>query len=91
MTLEEIIGIVAGVLTTVAVLPQIIKAIKTREVEDVSPYMYIILCGGVGLWTVYGVFKMDWPIIVTNGISFILNGIMLYIVLRSWKKNRKQH
>lgn len=91
MTLEEIIGIVAGVLTTVAVLPQIIKAIKTRAVEDVSPYMYIILCCGVGLWTVYGVLKMDWPIIVTNGISFILNGIMLYIVLRSWNKNRKQH
>lgn len=81
MTFEEIIGILAGVLTTVAVLPQIIKAIKTREVEDVSPYMFIILCCGVGLWTVYGILKEDWPIIVTNGISFILNSIMLYIVI----------
>ncbi|TDU40455.1 MtN3 and saliva related transmembrane protein [Gelidibacter sediminis] len=81
MTFEEIIGILAGVLTTVAVLPQIIKAIKTREVEDVSPYMFIILCCGVGLWTVYGILKEDWPIIVTNGISFVLNSIMLYIVI----------
>ena len=37
---EEIIGIVAGVLTTFAVLPQIVRAVKTREVKDVSPYMF---------------------------------------------------
>lgn len=85
MDIEEIIGTLAGVFTTVAVLPQIIKALKTRKVEDVSPYMFIVLCLGVGLWTIYGIFKMDWPIILTNGISFILNGIMLFIVLKSRK------
>lgn len=90
MELEEIIGIVAGVLTTVAVLPQIIKAVRTKAVKDVSPYMFIILCCGVGLWTVYGIFKMDWPIIVTNGVSFILNAIMLYIVVGSSKKKQRQ-
>ncbi len=89
MVLEELIGIAAGLLTTIAVLPQIFKAIKTKEVNDVSPYMFIILCGGVGLWTVYGVLKMDWPIIVTNGISFILNAIMLYIVIVSSKHKEK--
>ncbi|GGG52689.1 SemiSWEET family sugar transporter [Bizionia arctica] len=87
MTLEEIIGVFAGIFTTIAVLPQIIKAVKTKKVEDVSPVMFGILCLGVGLWTVYGIFKMDWPIIITNGISFIFNGIMLGIVLNSQSKN----
>lgn len=81
MNFEEIIGILAGVFTTIAVTPQIVKAIKTRKVKDVSPYMFFILCLGVGLWTVYGILKLDWPIILTNGISFILNGIMLVILL----------
>ena len=40
--------------------------------------MFIALCIGVGLWTVYGIMKGDWPIILTNGTSFILNGIMLF-------------
>ena len=87
MIIEELIGIGAGVFTTIAVLPQIFKAIKTRKVDDVSPFMFMILCLGVGLWTIYGVMKNDWPIILTNGISFIFNGIMLYIVLINKKDN----
>lgn len=90
MELEEIIGVLAGVFTTIAVLPQIMRAIKTRKVKDVSPYMFIILCLGVGLWTVYGFLKWDWPIILTNGISFILNGVMLYIVLTSKHKEERK-
>ena len=80
MNLEELIGILAGIFTTLAVLPQIHKAITTKKIEDVSVSMFVILCIGVGLWTVYGILKMDWPIIITNGISLILNGIMLKIV-----------
>jgi len=87
MEIEEIIGILAGIFTTIGVLPQIIKAIKTKKVADVSPYMFIILCAGVGLWTVYGIMKIDWPIIITNGISFILNGTMLYIILTQDQDN----
>lgn len=84
--MEKIIGILAGIFTTIAVLPQIIKAIQTKKVGDVSPFMFIILCLGVGLWTVYGIMKNDWPIIITNGISFFLNGIMLYILFTQNKQ-----
>ncbi|WP_179352045.1 SemiSWEET family sugar transporter [Winogradskyella vidalii] len=79
MTHIEIIGILAGLFTTVAVIPQIVKAIKTKGVNDISPVFFTILILGVGLWTVYGILKTDWPIIITNGISFILNTIMLVI------------
>jgi len=85
MTLDNLIGIVAGILTTIGVLPQIIKAIRTKKVEDVSPSMFVLLCLGVGLWTVYGIMKNDWPIIITNSISFTLNGMMLYIILTQTK------
>ncbi len=86
MSFEELIGIAAGVFTTLGVLPQIIKAIKTKKVKDVSPYMFMILCLGVGLWTIYGIMINDWPVIITNAISFILNGIMLTIILTQDKK-----
>lgn len=85
MGLEEVIGVLAGVFTTLGVLPQIIKAVRTKKVKDVSPLMFVVLCIGVGLWTVYGILKMDWPIILTNGISFLLNAYMLLIIVTQKK------
>ncbi|WP_066225186.1 SemiSWEET transporter [Formosa haliotis] len=88
MDLDQTIGILASIFTTVAVLPQIIKAVQTGKVNDVSPWMYIILCLGVALWVVYGILKHDWPIIICNAISLIFNGIMLYILIRSNHKEK---
>ena len=81
MEIEQILGYAAGTLTTLAVLPQIIKSWKTKKVMDISPLMFSILILGVGLWTVYGFVKMDLPIIIFNGISFLLNGSMLILML----------
>lgn len=88
MQLEQIIGILAGFFTTLAVLPQIIKALKTKSVDDVSPIMFLTLCIGVGLWTVYGFLKEDLPIIITNGISFILNSFMLILSITKKSKSK---
>lgn len=77
----EILGFVAGACTTVAVIPQIIKSLRTKEVKDVSPVMFGVLMLGVGLWVIYGVFKNDLPIIITNGLSFSLNSVMFGLML----------
>ncbi|MCF4100820.1 SemiSWEET transporter [Gillisia sp. M10.2A] len=86
MEWTDILGLVAGICTTVAVVPQIKKAWQTKKVEDVSPVMFSILIIGVFLWTVYGITKKDMPIIVTNGVSLALNGVMLYLMLRYRQK-----
>jgi len=78
----EVIGIFAGIFTTVAAVPQIVKAWKSKKVEDVSPWMFCVLILGVSLWTVYGILKMDWPIIVTNGISVLLNSTMFLLIFK---------
>ena len=49
MELVSIIGYAAGVFTTIAVIPQIYKAIKTGKTDDISPGFFIILLLGVGL------------------------------------------
>ena len=83
MDLTEIIGTLAGIFTTVAVIPQIYKAFKSQKVKDISPVFFTILLVGVGLWVVYGILKTDWPIIITNGISFVLNSIMLGLYIKN--------
>lgn len=82
----EILGLLAGVCTTAAVIPQIRKAWKTKKVEDVSPGMFIVLLVGLALWVVYGIIQNDLPIIATNGIALALNGFMLYLMVH-YKNN----
>ena len=78
----EILGLIAGACTTAAVTPQIWKAWKTKEVEDVSIGMYLVLITGLALWLVYGILKKDIPIIATNGTALLLNLFMLYLIFR---------
>ena len=77
-----ILGLVAGVCTTAAVVPQLLKAWKTKKVSDVSPGMFFVLITGLALWTVYGIIKNDLPIILTNAVALALNSLMLYLLFK---------
>ena len=86
MNSTAFIGIAAGILTSTSLVPQLIKIIKEKKVVDVSPWMLIILTCGVGLWCYYGILKNDLPIIITNGFSFLMNLIVLFLKFRYSKK-----
>jgi MtN3 and saliva related transmembrane protein len=87
MELAPIIGITAGVCTTVASIPQIITTIKKKKAADLSPVMFAALLTGNALWAWYGLMKSDLPITVTNSISVVLDLVMLF--LRFKYKERK--
>ncbi|MFN7117694.1 MAG: SemiSWEET family sugar transporter [Saprospiraceae bacterium] len=76
------VGYVAGTFTTASVLPQVIKTWRTKEASDVSISMYIIYLIGAILWVIYGFIKSDWSIIITNGITCLLNIIMLVLKIK---------
>ncbi len=82
MDLVTVIGLIAGVLTTIASLPQIIKTWKLKHTGDISLGMYAILVAGVFLWLVYGILIMNLPLIAANSISLILVSIVLVFKLR---------
>lgn len=80
----EFIGPIGALLTTISFLPQVLQVIKTKDVSGISLGMYIILVIGVILWTLYGCILQDLTIIVSNGISSLLAGIILYY---KWKES----
>ncbi|MGB7785232.1 MAG: SemiSWEET transporter [Salinimicrobium sp.] len=82
----EVLGLVAGACTTAAVVPQLWKTWKTKEVDDVSPGMFLVLITGLALWVVYGVINNDLPIIATNGTAFVLNSLMLFFYYKYRKE-----
>ena len=83
---NEIIGLVAGILTATSMLPQIIKTVKEKNADNVSPFMIIILILGTGLWSYYGVLRDDLPIIITNAFSCSLNTLMLFLKIKYSRK-----
>ncbi len=78
----DVIGSAAGTLTTVAFIPQVVRAWKTGSVEDLSLWMLLAFTTGVGLWAVYGVVTDAVPLIITNALTFVLAMTLLVMKLR---------
>lgn len=68
----HMIGIVAGVCTSMSFIPQIAKILKTKHVRDISLQMYIVLTTGIFLWLVYGILIKAFPVILANSVAFLL-------------------
>ena len=86
----EFVGIAAGICTSVSLLPQLIKLWKHKKAEDISLFYLIILFVGLSLWVWYGILREDLPIMVTNGFSLVINGIIIVLGIK-YKRKQKHH
>lgn len=86
---ETIIGFTAGILTSISMIPQLIKVLWKKQVADLSWLMICVLLAGVSLWVYYGILKNEWPIILSNGLSVIINLILLICVFCYKKKEQR--
>lgn len=76
------LGLVAGMLTTIGFVPQIIKGLKTKRMDDVSLFMPALLGVGMLFWTFYGIALNNVPIIFWNVISLSLNIVVISLKLK---------
>ncbi|MBF2058119.1 MAG: SemiSWEET transporter [Cyanobacterium sp. T60_A2020_053] len=78
MTTATVIGLMAGALTTISFLPQAIKTWRSKSAKDISLTMFLTFCIGVILWIIYGISIQDLPVLVTNIVTLILAGSILF-------------
>ncbi len=78
---ENVLGIIAGLLTSGSMIPQLVKVIKEKNADDLSSGMLIVLISGVSLWIWYGFLKDELPIILTNAFSVVVNVTLLIYCL----------
>lgn len=81
-----IIGIVAGSCTAIAMIPQLVKIICEKKAGQVSLVMIMILIAGLSCWVWYGILQQDYPVIVTNAFSVLVNLLIIFFSLKY--KNR---
>lgn len=82
MDIGELLGTLAAILTTIAFIPQVIQVWKTKQTKDISLGMFSLFSVGVFLWFLYGIFLRKWPMIIANGIVFVLASIIVGFKLK---------
>jgi len=78
----EAVGMVAGALTTIAFVPQVLQTWRTGSARDFSLPMLLLFTVGIALWLAYGVLLQQVPIILPNVVTLVLSAYMLGVKLR---------
>ena len=78
----KVLGLVAGALTTVAFVPQVVKTYQTRSAKDLSMGMFLIFCAGTLCWLAYGIMISDLPVIAANSVTLVLASLLLFFKLK---------
>ena len=82
MTASDVLGLVAGTLTTAAFVPQVVKIWRTRSTHDISLGMFSLFNAGLLLWLGYGILIGSVPIVVSNLVTLVLALTILFFKLR---------
>ncbi|HZV81980.1 MAG TPA: SemiSWEET transporter [Geobacteraceae bacterium] len=71
MTTATHIGLFAGLLTSIAVVPQVVRTWRTKHAKDLSIWQPMLLVAGMLLWLIYGIMISDTPLIAANTFSLL--------------------
>jgi len=80
--MTELIGILAGLCTTVSFVPQVLHIRKTRDTRSISLGMYVVFCSGLSLWLIYGLLVGALSIILANSVTLVLAVYILVMKIR---------
>jgi len=67
------IGLLATAFTVASTVPQIKKALRTKDTEDVSIRFLLVLIAGISLRVIYGIGRADIVIVKCKCIGASLN------------------
>jgi len=76
------IGLIAGTMTSIASIPQVVKTVRTRHARDISIWQPLLLAIGIALWLMYGILIHDTPLILANIVPLICNIMLTILKLR---------
>lgn len=82
MSTNDTLGLIAGALTSISFLPQVIKTWRSGSARDLSLSMFGIFSLGVTLWLIYGLKVNSIPIIAANALTLALCLVILYFKVK---------
>ena len=76
----ELFGLIAGAITSMGFIPQLVRGYRTKKLEDVSYYMPVILAIGMVMWLVYGILKEALAVVIAN--AFAITCCLILILMK---------
>ena len=71
------LGMIAGIFTTCAFIPQVVRVVQTKETKSISLLMYCISVTGLCLWIIHGLVVKDISVSIANFLTLLLSAIIL--------------
>jgi len=82
VALVEVLGLAAGFLVSLGLVPQILRVWRLRDAQEISLPFNLLSLGGTVLWLMYGLVQGLLSVIVWNGVNCILYLILLSVKLK---------
>jgi MtN3 and saliva related transmembrane protein len=73
-----VMGTVAGLVGTMATLPQTIKMLRTGRGEDVSWLMVGMVMLATALWFCHAMIRHDSVLLFWNSVGLVTSGLMVF-------------
>jgi MtN3 and saliva related transmembrane protein len=78
----DVVGILAAALTSISFIPQLVKGLRTKRMDDVSTEMLLLLTLGLFLWLLYGIHINDYIVIGSNVFGILTLALTLALKLK---------
>lgn len=87
MQASDLLGYLAGTLTTAALIPQVWRTFRTKDVSGISLRMYVVFTSGIAVWLAYGVLLGETPMMLANSVSLVLACAVLAMKLKYGRRD----
>ncbi len=88
MSFGEILGLVAGAITTGSFVPQVVRVYRIRSAREISLFFTILFLVGDLTWMAYGIYLKELPIILWNICGASLAGALMVAKYRYGRGTR---
>lgn len=76
-TLTLVIGYAAVAVGTTFMLPQVLKSLKTKRVDDLSLASATLYFANSILWLTYGLLIASWPVAIANALALVISVVQV--------------
>ena len=79
---QEILGLIAGLIGNISIVPQIWKLFRYRTAYEISLPFLCLWMASTLCWLCYGLSLLLLSLILWNGITLVLASLILYAKLK---------
>lgn len=90
MSLSDILIFTAGIIWGVELIPQLVKTIKRKRVDDISLVFFVMCLIAYTMYTVANMLSKNWVIVIAHIPSLVGNIVMVGLILYYRRTARNQ-